>query len=66
MPKTKLNITTQPHGEHKLVRTEPAGENAVHNQLFALKNSAGVEMGFTGEELTSLSNQWLKFAASQK
>ena len=60
--KTKLSIKTAPHGEHTLTRAEPAGENEIHNQLFTLKNSEGVEMGFTGEELTSLAEKWLAYA----
>lgn len=53
-------LTTDPHGEHHLCRLD--SDFGVNNSIFLLKDREGKSIGFTGEELTSLATQWLKFA----
>lgn len=52
-------LTTDPHGEHHVCRFDAV--HGVDNSIFLLKNREGDTIGFTGEELTSLATQWLKF-----
>ena len=56
----KLILTTDPHGAQKLYETEePQSQPKVENRLYTLEDSQGRWTIMTGEELTSLANQWL-------
>ena len=61
----KLNkpiLTTDPHGEQSLRPCE-ASSDKVGNQLFELSsNTDDSAIVMTGEELSSLANQWLRYA----
>lgn len=61
MAKTnQLLFDTAPHGAQNvsLVDDHPDG---IGNSLWAVRNDDGREMIFTGEELSSLAQQWLGF-----
>lgn len=65
----KLNepiLTTSPHGEQSLRPCEVPAELTIGNQLFELSANNGPEaIVMTGEELTSLANQWLEYTKTQ-
>jgi hypothetical protein len=65
----KLNkpiLTTDPHGEQSLRPTEEPSADKVGNRLFELSsNTDDSAIVMTGEELTSLANQWLEYAKTQ-
>jgi hypothetical protein len=71
-PTTRQLFLTEPHGEHEVLHVLHNGEGAespalTNNSLIKVKvvtsksSKVGNELVFTGEELTSLSRQWLKF-----
>lgn len=61
----KLNepiLTTSPHGEQSLRPCGVPSDLTIGNQLFELSANNGPEaIVMTGEELTSLANQWLEY-----
>ena len=57
-------LTTDPHGEHVLTHLEPPHGLPLSSRLFVLKDSLGRQLDFTGEELTSLATQWLRYTDS--
>ena len=62
----KLLLTTQPHGAQKLYETEePQTQPIIGNRLYTLEDSEGRWTIMTGEELTSLANQWLTYAKAR-
>lgn len=62
----KLLLTTEPHGAQKLYETEePQSQPKVGNRLYTLEDDQGRWTNMTGEELTSLANQWLEYAKAQ-
>ena len=61
----KLLLTTEPHGAQKLYETEePQTQPKIGNRLYTLEDDQGRWTNMTGEELTSLANQWLAYAKS--
>jgi len=61
MPKEKSILTTSPHGEQVLKVLTSEKYESIDNSLFSLNvvNGRG-RIVMTGEELTSLANQWLE------
>ena len=63
--KRKLNpaiLTTDPHGEQSLRQCDLEDDQTIGNQLFELSsNNDDSAIVMTGEELTSLARQWLKY-----
>jgi len=65
--KPELIFVTEPHGEHTLYKVEPSVHgDSVANAIFAMNDSTGKRLAFTGEELTSLAQQWLAYLVRQK
>ena len=68
--KTKTILKTDPHGAQTLRQIEPSESNKVGNRLYDLSAIATygtaqiAHVVMTGEELTSLANQWLEYAKS--
>jgi AAA+ ATPase superfamily predicted ATPase len=66
---SKLNkpiLTTDPHGEQSLRRCDNEDDSKIGNLLFELSaNHDDSAIVMTGEELTSLANQWLEYVTTQ-
>lgn len=59
-------FTTDPHGEQTVARLVSESEGfTLHNQIFQIKDTAGRAIVLTGEEMTDLAGQWLKYVLSQ-
>jgi len=54
----KTPFKTSPHGEHEISQLEKDDNGDIRNRLFQIKNSSGIKMIFTGEELNSLCDGW--------
>ena len=57
-------LTTEPHGEQSLRRCDTEDDQRIGNLLFELSsNNDDSAIVMTGEELTSLANQWLVYSS---
>lgn len=66
IPSKVVILETDPHGEHEL-RLAVGGDNeTLHNSIFKLSQVGQKEVFFTGEELTSLSLQWLAYVERER
>lgn len=57
----KTILTTEPHGEQSVVFFDE--QSNIGNSLFSIHQKGGPSMVMTGEELTSLAKQWIKYSA---
>lgn len=66
IPSKVIILKTDPHGEHALKLAVGGDNETLHNSIFKLSQVGQKEVFFTGEELTSLSLQWLAYVERQR
>jgi hypothetical protein len=61
----KLLFRTDPHNAQGVYDADEDSGLPTHNKLHCVEDDQGRYINMTGEELTSLANQWLEYAKTQ-